>query len=229
MSLDGLIVIDTGGIPIFSKMIGIDTKAQMTLISGFLSAIQTFAKSINDNGEYSIKQMDLQNFKVMYRNIEGKTFVGIVNQSKNIKEADIIFEYMIWGFLSKYRELLKPDAVYKPSVFNEFESLFEKFRASSEKKLKKWIQKNSEGKHVLQGILNKLINFFPINELIKYNPKKLTVIGNRLIWVSLQTEPEEVQRILDNLKEKTSQVYGSEMFDLIKNEVTQRINKLMTK
>ena len=219
MSLNGLFVWDQGGIPIYTKTIDVDLKLDPLLISSFLSAIQSFAMEIENTPESYIKELSMQNFKIIFRQFELLTFIGLIDQKTNIKAAQLILEYMIWAFLSKFRYKLLDCDTSETSQFQIFDNYFLKYRGAKEKELIKWLEQNTSSTNKLQDILNRLINFFPINDLIKLNTEKLVIIGKKLIWVVFNITQEEEQQITDKLREKTTKVYGHQLFESIINSI----------
>jgi hypothetical protein len=222
VSLHGLIVLESGGTPIYSKIVGINIKLDPALMGGFLTAIQTFAKEIDDTNESPIREMSLPNMRMMYRQFDYITFIGIIDPTSNPKASELILEYMIWAFLLKFKMTLKQDDLKELSQFSQFDTFFEQFRNSKEKDLQKWIEKKNSSK--LQGILNKLTNYFPISEIVKINPKKLIIIGKKLIWVDFYITQEEEERIINELKKKTSEIYGMQIFETIEKEILKNMN-----
>jgi len=219
MSLNGIIVFNQGGINFYSKIVEIELKLNPVLISGFLSAIQTFAQGFQQNQESNFRQINMQDFNIIFRKFKYITFLGITKQNTNIKATEVILEYMIWAFLSKFRHLIPNKKFVNFSNFRSFDDLFLKYRSSKEKELKKWLTRTSSDTNKLQGILNKLINYFPINELVNMHPEKLIIIGNKLIWVDLSITPEEELQLINEVRKKTNSVYGPDIFKTIENEV----------
>ncbi|MBN1217114.1 MAG: hypothetical protein JXA99_16965 [Candidatus Lokiarchaeota archaeon] len=212
MTLNGFIVLNNGGIPLYSKFIDIDLTIDSLLLGGFFSAIQTFVKELDDTKESFINEMQVHQIIFLYREIESLLFVGIKNSKEDFKSTLIVFEYMIWIFISKYQNTLKKNDT-EVSLFNSFDDLFIKYRTSKEKDLKKLLLKESIGKNLLQGILNNLTNYFPIKELIKLEPDYLKIIGKELILVSFNITSEKEESIIENLKMKVTNLYGPGMFE----------------
>jgi len=222
LSLNGLVVLDKAGISIYSKIVDITLKKDPLLIGGFLTAMQSFSKHMTGNQhETGIQELQMKNFKIKYRQFKYLTFIGIIDQTSNIKTAEIILEYMIWAFLSKFRLNLQEELIVETTGFEKFDEFFEKFKDSKEKELKKWVENNFTS--ALQGILNSLENYFPITELLKINPEMITVIGKKLIWVDYKINPEEETKILDFLRQKTAEFYGKELFDNLLKKVQSNL------
>jgi len=223
MVLYGLIVLNKGGLTIYSKIVGIELDLESSFIGSFLSAIQSFAKKFEKNKQSCIEEIILQNFKIKFRQFEILTFIGVTDPQSDSVTAELILEYMISAFLSKFKKLLskKKLNVIVPSKFVTFDNFFTKYRNSSEKELKKWLEERPPS--LLQGIVNKLIDFFPISQIRTLNPQKLTVIGKKLIWIAFDIKPEEEMEFFERLKKLTITIYGEKVFKSIQEEVKKKI------
>ena len=139
--LNGFIVLQPGGVPLYSKIVGMDLKVNTILLGGFFSAIQSFAHELSYGEKSFIKEMNMKNFIILYRQLEDFTFIGISFQDANIKNAQIILEYLILIFISKYRNVFRIKETMDLTTFETFDELFQKFHNSKEKELRKWLQK----------------------------------------------------------------------------------------
>ena len=225
MVLYGLIVLKRGGLTIYSKIAGIDLELNSILIGGFLSAIQSFAEKFNKNDQSYIEELVLHNCRIIFRKFEIITFIGITDPESDRAIAELILEYMILAFLSKFKKLLskKKLNVIFPKKFVEFDNFFTKYRNSSEKQLKKWLEERPSS--LLQGIINKLINFFPISQILSLNPQKLNIIGRKLIWVNFDIKPKEEIELFEILKKLTIDIYGEKIIKSIQEEVKKKIEE----
>lgn len=168
--------------------------------------------------------MQMQNLFFYYRTIESLIFIGISTDDKNTENSQMILEYLILAFLSRYRDYLKEEFhLIDLTIFSEYDFYFSQYRKSKEKNLKKWLKEEYSSSNVLEGILNHLINYFPIKELAKLNEKKLTIIGNQLISVSLSISAKEEEEIYQKLKEKTTLIFGEALFNSILSNVRSNI------
>jgi len=226
MSLDGFIVLTKGGIPLYSKTAEMDLTVNTVLLGGFLTAIQTFAHELDDSKDTYIRELKMQNFNLMYRQVDIGTFLGIANPNVKFKSAEMLLEYLILIFLSRFRTILIEDDTPDINQFNVFDDTFLKLRSWKEKNIKKWFEKEFTSSNLLQGILNNLINYFPINELVKLSPDNLIILGKRLIWVSFNISLEEEKRITNELEAKTSQIYGADIFTSIKKKVQSDLENI---
>jgi hypothetical protein len=222
LSLYGFIVLNEGGSTIYSKIVNDQLDWDPVLFGPLLEAIQIFARNLDPTKNLDIEEMVILGSKLQYRHFENLNFIGILDSKTATKTADIVLEYMIWAFLSRFRSILeKGKEVFETTHFKDFDDIFLKYRIAKEKKLKKWLEKQPCSK--LQGILNKMINFFPISEIIKINENRLKIIGKRLIWVDINIKSEEISEITNELERKTASIYGPGLFETIDNEVEENL------
>nr|MDO8116137.1 hypothetical protein [Candidatus Sigynarchaeota archaeon] len=191
------------------------------LIAGFLSAVQSFAKQLVSDAGSGISEMTMQNMKILYRNIENYNFIGLVEPNDSLKSVEPIMEHLICIFLGKFRKILRGGQIQDLSHFSSFDLFFEKWRLSKEKDLQKFIENSSPT--VLQGTLNKLVNFFPSPDLVKINPAILKNIGKKLIWVDSRIDQGEEDRIMSELKKKTEIIYGPGTFESVERDVKKNV------
>jgi hypothetical protein len=226
MGLNGFIVMAPGGTPIYSDISATKLAIEPTLIAAFLSAIQSFSRQLTADSAGGINEMTMHDMKILYRYMEGYTFIGIVNSSDKIKDIEPVMEYIICAFLAKYRKQLQTGQMHDTSEFSGFDAFFEKWRKGKEKDLQRWCEQVSPT--LLQGVLNLLINYFPAAELVHVNPMLLKIIGHKLLWVDVNiTEPAEAE-IFTALRKKVVSIYGPGMFEKLvadarKNMETQSL------
>jgi hypothetical protein len=221
MGLNGFIVMDAGGAPIYCNVHYTKLAVDPALITGFLSAVQTFAKQLVSDAGAGISEMTMHNMKILYRNLENYNFIGLVDPADNLKTVEPIVEHLICIFLGKYRKHLYGGQIHDQSHFSSFDLFFEKWRLAKEKDLQKVIENSSPT--ILQGTLNKLVNYFPSPDLVKISPNLLKNIGKKLIWVDSRIEPGEEGRILSELKKKTEVIYGSGAFESVDRDVKKNV------
>lgn len=222
MSLNGFIVLNEGGSTIYSKIVGDQFDFDPELFGPLLEAIQVFARNLDTTKNIGIEEMVILGHKLKYRHFENLNFIGIIDPKTQPKAADIVLEYMIWAFLSRFRSILEEnEVIFETTHFKEFDDIFLRYRIAKEKNLKKWLENQPCSK--LQGILNKMTNFFPISELIKINHNRLKIIGKRLIWVDINIKSEEVFKIFNELETKTTSIYGPDLLKTIKQEVEENM------
>ncbi len=215
-----MLVMDRSSAPIYSKFLDPNFNMDPAMMAGLMSAIQMFASEISTG---SIKEFAMQNMKILYRQIEGFTFLGLVDNDNKIKHIDLILEYIIWVFLAKYKgQLAIPNAIHDLEAFRSFDEVFLQFQSAKEKELQRCVENTSTG--LLQCMLNKLANLFPVTELIGVSDV-LKIIGKKLVWVDINIPGSEEARIMTLLKQKTDMVYGPGMFDSIKQEIIKNAKK----
>jgi len=223
MTLNAFVVLKMGGVPIYSKIIDENIKLNSILLSGLVSAVQSFAHEITKREESYIKEMKMENLIFSYRIIEDFIFVGASSSEENIKQSKTALEYLILAFLTRYRKILRYEAFPEFYDFEEFDNFFLKYRDKREKELKKWLQKEFEMGSLLEGLLNQMINYFPIKEVVKVKQNKLIIIGNKLIAVRFDINDHEEKQIIEELKNKTHKVFGTQLFDSILKKVEEKL------
>lgn len=221
MGLNGLIVIDQAGTPLYSNLHYTKLGMQPALIAGFISAIQTFSTQLSADSSSGISEMTMQNIKLLYRHLESYTFVGLIDPNNKIKDIEPILENIICAFLAKYHKYLCEETMQDTSKFQNFDLFFEKWRAAKEKDLAKYCENASPT--LLQGALNKLVNFFPTSDLLKINPQVMKSIGRKLIWVDTKISSDDEANIYNELKKRTDMIYGPEMFENVITEVKKNL------
>ncbi|HME52963.1 MAG TPA: hypothetical protein VKM55_12150 [Candidatus Lokiarchaeia archaeon] len=221
MGLNGFIVIDQAGTPLYSNLHYTKLGMQPALIAGFISAIQTFSTQLSTDNSSGISEMTMQNIKLLYRHLESYTFVGLIDPSDKIKDIEVILENIICAFLAKYHKYLCEDTIQDTAKFQGFDLFFEKWRAAKEKDLAKYCENSSPT--LLQGTLNKLVNFFPTSDLLKINPQVLKSIGRKLIWVDTKISSEDESAIFSELRKRTDTIYGPGMFETVTKEVKKNL------
>jgi hypothetical protein len=221
LGLKGFMVLNEGGSTIFSKFVDLKFNADPEIFGPLLEAIQIFSRNLDPNRNYGIEELVVFGEKLLYRQFENLTFIGIIDPKISSKMGDIILEYMICAFLSYFRPILEESKdIFISSDFKEFDDLFLKYRNAKEKNLKKWIQKMPTSK--IQYVLNKMTNYFPISEIVKLNPNRLKIIGKKLLWVNINIDSKEKSEILTKLKSKTSSIYGPTLFNTIEKEMKEK-------
>lgn len=221
MGLSGFLVLSQGGPPIYSNIVNFDKQIDPFLFGGLFTAIQTFAKKASGNDHYNINEMVFYDYKIKYRLFDKLTFVGIIEQEGDPKMAEMVLEYMIWAFLSKYRISLQANITFDLRQFQDFDAFFVEYRNSKEKELQKGLM--SIPSSFLQRFLNKTIDFFPISEIIKIQPNKLIIIANKLIWVDLSLTLSEEMQIIDEINQKITKVYGKKLLETIKKDIINMV------
>jgi hypothetical protein len=223
VGLRGFIVMMGAGIPVYANVTGTVLDADPSLVKNFLLAIQALARQLSVSSGIEIKEMLVNNLKVLYRSIDNTTFIGMFDQRDSLKNSEPVMEGIISTFLALYRDKIKGDQAFTPSMFFKFDDIVEKLRTISEKDILRWAEKSFTS--TLHGILNKLVNFFPITDLIKINPNVLKNVGRHMIWISRELSANEEAAIYNELKESTSRVYGPGMLESIEQDVKAIMGK----
>jgi hypothetical protein len=197
----------------YSKILNINLNIDHYLFGNFLSSIQEFLTQIDVDNRTGIKSMKVNKFHLKFRSLEKYSFVGLIDPNKESKKDELVLEYLIFAFLSIFREELKRGLTGNPSIFSKFDRIFKKYKNAKRKKLEKMLKKLPST--YLQQLLNRLKHYLPPSEIIMLNPEKLSIVGKDLIWVSLHLTEDEEELLLKRLKEKIIPLYGQELLENI--------------
>lgn len=220
MGLNGMLVMDKAGSPVYSKFLDPSLKMEPAMIAGLMSAIQMFASGISSG---SINEFTMQDKRVLYRQMDGITFIGFVDGASKVKHVDLILEYLIWVFLATFKKrLAAPEALHNLAEFEGFDQIFLQYREAKEKELHRCAETVSTG--LLQCMLNKMVDLFPVSDLVQASGS-LKLIGKKLVWVDINIVEDEETRLMSMLKEKTDLIYGAGMFDGIKQEIVKKVTR----
>ncbi len=218
MGMNGLIVTNPIGIPIYANVSGTRLDEDTSLVDGFLKAIRGTSDQFISTSCDDIQEMVLKSFKILYRHLAPCTFIGIFDARDTLKSVEPVMEFIIYAFLARYRKHVRGEEAYCISTFLDFDSFLGGWRNAKEKDL----SRKAADLHttLLQHMLNKLVDFFPIRELVKINPRLLKNVGHHLILVDIDIPKDVETQILAELKNKTDLVYGPEMFEALKKDTT---------
>lgn len=186
----------------------------VNLLSGFLSAIQMFSTQLTEDSKAGIKEMTLQNIKLLYKRIQNYIFVGLVDT--NDKNVDTVMEYIICSFMANFYKDLCQGCILETSQFDSFDVFFDKWRSAKEKDLEKWVQQLSPT--MLQGVLNRVLKYITASEIVAIEPDLLYVVGKKLVWAVRDITAEQEAAILGTIQRKLDMVYGSGMFESIEKD-----------
>jgi hypothetical protein len=233
--LKGLLVIHESGNPIYTFSIEKISEDRQLLLSGFLSAIESFASETNispDGGSiHSIRlSQTILTFRLLtLENEKAETikyyFVLLTDINKNPSKAENeeLLEYVILNFLSyknsTFRNRMRQIG-YQREEYGEFDEFMKKIIDLDWKTIKKKI-KPVPGS-LLQGILNELRDCIPLDQILQLHPK-IVRLGTSYAWLSDDLPAEEEKALLDKVRERLSRLFGPDMFDSIVTQVSKQL------
>jgi hypothetical protein len=233
--LKGLLVIHESGTPIYTFSIEKISEDRQLLLSGFLSAIESFASETNispDGGSiHSIRlSQTILTFRLLtLENEKAETikyyFVLLTDINKNPSKAENeeLLEYVILNFLSyknsTFRNRMRQIG-YQREEYGEFDEFMKKIIDLDWKTIKKKI-KPVPGS-LLQGILNELRDCIPLDQILQLHPK-IVRLGTSYAWLSDDLPAEEEKALLDKVRERLSRLFGPDMFDSIVTQVSKQL------
>jgi len=236
------LVVHENGTPLYSFFTGKGIQDREILVSGFITAIQAFAKEAlisPDGGD--IQSMKLSQTLLTFRliklnNLDGKLmqlyFVLLTELAKKEKqkvETDSLLEYLCLNFLSydggAFRRKLR--ATFPQMMeFKQFDQFLLPIVNSEWKDIKKRIKPIASS--LLQGILNEIREYIPIDTIQQLHPK-LVRLGPSYVWLSDDLAPEEEQMVLNKIKENISHLFGEDLYDSLIKDVKSRLSLIGVK
>jgi ATP adenylyltransferase/5',5'''-P-1,P-4-tetraphosphate phosphorylase II len=205
------------------------------LVSGFITAIQAFAKEAlisPDGGD--IQSMKLSQTLLTFRlikinNNDGKLvqfyFVLLTELTKKQKlETDSLLEYLCLNFLSydsgAFRNRMRK--TYPQMMdFKQFDQFLLPIVNSEWKDIKKKFKPIPSS--ILQGMLNEIREYLPIDKIQQLHPK-LVRLGPSYVWLSDDLPSEEEQLVLSKIKENIAHLFGERLYEDLLKDVRSRLS-----
>lgn len=228
-------MVHENGTPIYSFFTGKGIQDREILVSGFITAIQAFAKEAMispDGGD--IQSMKLSQTLLTFRlikihNNDGKLvqfyFVLLTDLGKKQKlEMESLLEYLCLNFLSynegDFRNKMR-DTFPQLEEFKQFNDFLAPIVNVEWKDIKKRIKPIPSS--LLQGMLNEIKDYIPIDTILKFHPK-LVRLGPSYVWLSDDLSTEEEQELLYKIKENVSHLLGEDLYNSLVENVKNRLS-----
>ncbi len=230
-------MIQENGTPIYSFFLQQRLVDREVLVSGFVAAIQAFAKETMlspDGGD--IQSMVLSNSLLTFRllniissDCQPKAYYFVLLTDLDMKKqgvADLLLEYLCLNFLNynfgrfrKHMREICPDL----GNFKEFDDFIDLINKSKWKDIKKKM-KPMPGS-LVQGLLNEIRDYLPMDQIINLHPK-IVPLGPSYVWLSDDLTEEEEQKLLLDIKERVSKLFGEVLYNSLLEEVKIRLDRL---
>jgi hypothetical protein len=233
--LKGLMVIHESGTPIYTFSTDKMSDDRKLLISGFLSAIESFASGTGispDGGSiHSIKlSQSLLTFRLLtLRNEKNEEiryfFVLLTDQnSSSAPENEALLEYVTLNFLSyknmSFRKKMRQIG-YQRDEFHEFDEFMNRIIDLDWKTIKKKI-KPVPGS-LLQGVLNEVRDFITMDQILQLHPR-ITQLGSSYAWLSDELSEQEEKELLDRIRQLVGRMFGERLYDSIVKDVEKQLS-----
>ena len=233
--LKGLIVIHESGTPIYTFSTDKMSDDRKLLISGFLSAIESFASGTGispDGGSiHSIKlSQSLLTFRLLSlrneKNEEIRYFFVLLTDlnSSSATENEALLEYVTLNFLSyknmSFRKKMRQIG-YQRDEFHEFDEFMTKIIDLDWKTIKKKI-KPVPGS-LLQGVLNEVRDFITMDQILQLHPR-ITQLGSSYAWLSDELPEQEEKELLDRIRQLVARMFGERLYDSIVKDVEKQLS-----
>ena len=231
--IKGLLVIQQGGIPVYSFMQEKTTDEQELFISSFVTAIQSFAKMVMSREEDGVLRVVMPHAVFVFRiltlhNEKQKDvqycFALLADSEKKGEDLPEMLEYLMVCFLAHEsgrfnKELRKTsqDLV----VYKAFDEFMKGFLRSDWKTVRKKVRPAPAS--ILQGILNELRNYMPIEQIVTLHPK-IQRLGPSYAWLSDDIPAGEEENLMKKIGQELGQTYGKGVYDSLVDGIRKRLS-----
>jgi hypothetical protein len=236
--LKGLMVIHESGTPIYTFSMDKMSDDRKLLISGFLSAVESFASGTGisqDGGSiHSIRlSQSLLTFRLLSlrneKNEEIQYFFVLLTDinSNSTPDNEALLEYVMLNFLSyknmSFRKKMRQIG-YQRDEFHEFDEFMNRIIDMDWKTIRKKI-KPIPGS-LLQGVLNEIRNFVTMDQILQLHPR-ITRLGSSYAWLSDELSEEEEKELLNRVKQLITRLFGEHLYDSIVTDVKKQMLKAL--
>jgi hypothetical protein len=236
--LKGLMVIHESGTPIYTFSTDKMSDDRKLLISGFLSAVESFASGTGisqDGGSiHSIRlSQSLLTFRLLSlrneKNEEIQYFFVLLTDinSNSAPDNGALLEYVMLNFLSynnmSFRKKMRQIG-YQRDEFLEFDEFMNRIIDMDWKTIKKKI-KPIPGS-LLQGVLNEIRDFVTLDQILQLHPR-ITRLGSSYAWLSDELSEGEEKELLNRVRELITRLFGAHLYDSIVTNVEKQMVKAL--
>ena len=205
------------------------------LLSGFLAALQMFAKNMSSTGSSEMRSMTVSTTLYTFRNLMIHGPAGELldynfillsgTDSKEISEVEDILELLIASFLGYgHGEFIAKLRISDDSSMRSFES-FDEVMSDLLKmgwdKAKKRIKPSPSS--VMQGVLNDLRNYLPLAQILSLHPK-ISRIGASYVWVPDYMTTEEEKSLGMAVEQALARLFGPGMYGSILADIEKEFS-----
>ena len=211
-----------------------EPETQEAFISGFLAAMQMFAKDMFSHEDNEIRSVSLSKTIFTFRTLTVKDnlerpmrfhFVLFTDADKPQVGADDMLEYLIVSFLGydkgSFRRKLA-DETSGPSDFAAFDKHVGQILEADLNSVMKNV-KPVPGS-LIQGVVNELRNYLPLSQVLALHPQ-LVRVGSSYAWLSDDLPSEEETLLLDRIRQLLTRLYGRQMYESIVADVVGSLPK----
>ncbi len=226
----GFMVIQEDGTPVFTYVQEAQQDVAQSLLPSLLGVLQMFTKGVLPSEKTSgVKSLTLADTVYTIRNLNIQTpsrkeniihFVLLKDTNRKIPDIESLLDYLVISFLGynkgEYVVKVRINAIHEDefSDFNEFMLGVMDLKTGEIKKTRVSPPPSS----FIQGMLNEVCEYFPVEDMEKWNPK-LLALGKSYVWVSDELSKEEEEQILQKIKTNLSEGLYNTLVDRVKNQL----------
>ena len=233
--IQGLMVIRGDGILLYSYLRESISLDRQILISGFLAALQMFAKEMSSGSSSEMRSATIATTVYTFRSL---TLHGVAGEpfdchfvlltdigGKESSEVEDILELLIVSFLGHeyggFLARLRISDTAGSMSFESFDEVMSELLKIGWDKAKKRIRPAPCS--VMQGVLNELRDQLPMTEILSLHPK-ISRIGTSYVWLSDDTSVEEEEAISMAIQKELARLFGPGIYESIVKDVDRRFS-----
>jgi len=229
----GFIVIQEQGNPVYCFMQDKVSENQELMVSGFVTAMQLFAKTVIAAEGEGVRSVSLSRTVYTFRTLtlhnekheDMKYYFAVLTdaEKKNEYLAETL-EYLIVSFLGyesgRFDKALRESA-QEPGAFKTFDEFVGGILKSDWSAIRKKVKPVPAS--LFQGILNGLRDYIPVEQIVTLNPK-IQRIGPSYAWLSDDLPENEQKDLLNRIKQIMTRMYGKGVYESIAADVLKQLS-----
>jgi len=230
--IKGFIVIQEQGNPAYCFMQDKVSEDQELMVSGFLTAMQLFAKTVMTPEADGVRSVSLSRTVYTFRTLtlhnekreDVKYCFALLTdpERKNEYLAETL-EYLIVSFLGyesgRFDKALRESA-QDPGAFKTFDEFVAGILKSDWNAIRKKVKPVPAS--LFQGILNGLRDYIPVEQIVSLHPR-IQRIGPSYAWLSDDLPENEQKDLLNKIKQTLTRMYGKGVYESIAADVLKQL------
>lgn len=230
--IKGFLVIEEQGNPLYSFMHEKVTENHELMVSGFVTAVQIFAKGVAAPEANSVRTVSLARTVFTFRTLvlrneerqEMQYCFALLTESEKTEYLGEILEYLILSFLgydSGAFEVALRTSILSPDKFDGFNEFMKEFAKSDWNTLRKKVSPTPSS--LFQGVLNRLRDYMPVEQILSLH-SKIQRIGPSYVWLSDDLLETEQKELLNKIKLGLTRMYGKGVYESITSDVLKHLS-----
>lgn len=229
--IKGFLVIEEQGNPVYSFMQEKVTDDNKLMVSGFVTALQIFAKGMAAPEADNVRTVSLSRTVYTFRTLalrnetrqEIQYCFALVTAEKNEYLSEML-EYLIASFLGyesgRFETALRTSSP-NTGAFDKFDDFMKQFIKSDWSVVRK--KARPKPSSLFQGMLNELRDYMPVEQILSLHPK-IQRIGPSYVWLSDDLPENEQKDLLNKIRLALTRMYGKGVYESLTTEVLKQLS-----